>query len=64
MQIMMRLNLAADLIYVIRYAENKNKAGTPAIQDLILQVATNPKLKKEFGETMNALIAWLFINAR
>jgi len=61
---MMRLNLAADLVYVIRYAENKSKPGTPAFQDLIQQLPTNPKLKKEFGETMNALIAWLFMNAR
>ena len=36
MQTMMRLNLAADLLYVIRYAENKNKPGTLAFQDLII----------------------------
>ena len=34
MQIVMRLNIASDLIYVIRYAENKNKPGTLAIQEL------------------------------
>jgi hypothetical protein len=33
-QIVMRLNLARDLIYVIRYAENKNKNGSLAIQEL------------------------------
>jgi hypothetical protein len=31
MQIMMRLNLACDLLYVIRYAENKSKPGTSAL---------------------------------
>jgi hypothetical protein len=28
---MMRLNLVSDLLYVIRYAENKNKPGTLAL---------------------------------
>lgn len=28
---MMRLNLVSDLLYVIRYAESKNKPGTLAI---------------------------------
>jgi hypothetical protein len=31
MQTMMRLNLAADLLYVIGYAENKNKPGSLAL---------------------------------
>jgi len=32
--IVMRLNLASDLIYVIRYAESKTKPNTLAISDL------------------------------
>ena len=64
MQTMMRLNLAADLLYVIGYAENKNKPGSLALQDLIIQLSGNAKLKKEFSDSMNALIAWLFMNAR
>lgn len=31
MTIVMRLNLAADLLYVVRFAESKAKAGTLAI---------------------------------
>ena len=31
MQTMMRLNLAADLVYIIRFAENKLKPGTLAL---------------------------------
>lgn len=31
MNVMMRLNLAADLLYVIRYSQNKNKPGQLAI---------------------------------
>jgi len=33
-QIMMRLNLASDLIYVLRYAESKGKPGVLAITEL------------------------------
>lgn len=44
----MRLNLASDLIYVIRYAENKNKPGTLAILELFSSCASNLKLRKEY----------------
>ncbi len=64
MNIMMRLNLASDLLYVIRHTENKAKPGSLAIYELIQQVATNPKLKKEFTESMNNVLAWLFLNSR
>lgn len=60
----MRLNLACDLIYVIRYAENKSKVGSLAITDLFTQVANNPKLRKEFTETMENILSWLFLNSR
>jgi hypothetical protein len=30
MHLMMRLNLSCDLLYVIRYAENKSKPGSSA----------------------------------
>jgi hypothetical protein len=33
-QMVMRLNLASDLMYVIRYAESKSKHGTLAITEL------------------------------
>jgi hypothetical protein len=32
--IVLRLNLAADLIYVVRHAESKTKSGSLAIQEL------------------------------
>jgi hypothetical protein len=35
MNIMMRLNLASDLLYVIRHTENKAKPGSLAIYELI-----------------------------
>lgn len=47
-QIMMRLSLASDLIYVVRHAEFKGKPGTLAIQELFRQVGTNQRLKKDY----------------
>ena len=38
METVMRLNLASDLIYVIRYAESKTKTGTLAIQELFSNI--------------------------
>ena len=64
MQTMMRLNLACDLLYVIRHTENKAKPGSLAFYDLISQVSTNSKFKKEFTESMSNLLAWLFLNSR
>lgn len=48
LETVMRLNLASDLIYVIRYAESKNKPGTLAIHELFSSIDTNPKLKKDY----------------
>jgi len=45
---MMRLNLASDLIYVIRHTEFKNKPGTLAIQELFKLVSTNQRLRKDY----------------
>ena len=64
MQIVMRLNLASDLIYVIRHAENKGKPGTLAIQELFNSVSTNSKLRKDYEDSFNHLLTWLFLNAR
>jgi hypothetical protein len=65
MTIMMRLNLAADLLFVIRRAENKLKPGALAIAELFCTDLTrNPKLMRDFQESMNNLLTWLFLNAR
>lgn len=60
----MRLNIASDLIYTIRYAESKRKAGTLALQELFGSVSTNTKIKKEFSDSMNHMLVWLFLNSR
>lgn len=68
----MRLNIAADLIYVIRYTESKkspsanNKSESLVIQELfqLSQSNLSSKIKKEFQESMDLLITWLFLNAR
>jgi hypothetical protein len=64
METVMRLNLASDLIYVIRYAESKNKSGVLAIQELFSSIGQNPKLKKDYQESIGNLLGWLFLNAR
>lgn len=63
-EVMMRLNLASDLIYVIRYAESKDQSGKLAIQELFRSVSTNAKLRKEYQDSFNHLLTWLFLNAR
>lgn len=60
----MRLNLAADLIYVIRFAQSKTKAGQLAIQELFTLVQNNAKLRKDYEDSMYNLLIWLFLNAR
>ena len=47
-EVMMRLNIASDLVYVIRYAENKTKPGSLAITELFQQVTSNPRIKKDY----------------
>jgi len=60
----MRLNIASDLIYVLRYTELKQKPGTLAIQELFSQVQNNAKLRKDYQDSLNHLLSWLFLNAR
>lgn len=62
--IMMRLNLAYDLIYIIRYAESKTKPGTLAISELFASCVSNSRLKKEYKTSMDNLLTWLFLNSR
>lgn len=64
MTIIMRLNLAADLLYVVRFAESKTKPGTLAMRELHSSLGSSPRLQRDFAESMDNLITWLFLNAR
>lgn len=61
---MMRLNLASDLLYVIRHSEHKTRPGVLAIQDLFIQVSKSPRIRRDFQEAISSLLAWLILNAR
>jgi hypothetical protein len=64
MEVVMRLNLASDLIYVIRHCENKAKPGSLVIKDLFGFCQTNLKARRDLQESMESLLSWLFLNAR
>jgi len=44
----MRLNIATDLVYVIRYAESRDNSGNFVIQDLFKSVNENQRIKKDY----------------
>eukprot|EP00347_Sterkiella_histriomuscorum_P017580 403348792 len=62
--IVMRLNIASDLMYVIVNAESKDHPGQKALAELFKGVQANQKIKRDYSDSVNNLLAWLFLNAR
>src|SRR3569833_211454 len=52
----MKLNIAADLIQIVRYAESKTRKGNLALQDLFEECSQNVKAKKILRESMDSLL--------
>ena len=63
-EIIMRLSLAQDLIYVVVNSESSEHSGQKAVASYFKALDQNPKYQKDFNDSINNLIGWLFLNAR